>query len=233
MKIKRKYLIFGGIIGTGVLLLFTSHLARARLARAYQVYGMGFSGPTEQLSPDVPTPNCAPVGMGFSNGGGNPCPPGQAAYRYSATDQSEGYLACGVNCADARAQYQNKYNPGDSVYGSSCPTCASNVGLGGTPIVDTGYGDIANSYGFQYASQVTGMSPAMGFAQPQSPYGYGYGYSSSPPPPMSPYGYGMPAPPSPYGYGYGYGYPQPSLPPPNYGYGYGYPSGYGYGYPMI
>lgn len=141
--------------------------------------GFGFSGaPIIQLTPDVATVNCKPAGTYDSHCGTS------AKYRYSANDESMGYYACGVTCADARAVYQNKYNPGNSVYGATCPTCGTDVGWGGTPVVGSGGGDIQNTYGYY------------------NPYSSGYGYNPYQP---SPYGYPQPS----YGYpqqGYGYNY---------------------------
>lgn len=149
--------------------------------------GFGFSGaPIIQLTPDVATVNCKPAGTYDAHCGTS------AKYRYSANDESMGYYACGVTCADARAVYQNKYNPGNSVYGATCPTCGTDVGWGGTPVVGSGGGDIQNTYGYGYGySSGYGYPQQYGYGYPQPSYGYPYGYPSQP----QGYGYGYPTPP--------------------------------------
>jgi hypothetical protein len=182
MTIPWHKLLLSAAVGFGALWLL-----EPKTRQSLQGQFFGFSGPLIQSSPDVATPNCKPAGTSDSYCGTN------ARYIYSQADLAQGYYACGVTCADARAVYHRKFSPGQYF---------PDIGLPGQgPVTGGGVGDIINAYGFNpYTQQFGAYAPAAGYGSAPNPYVYnpytgGWGYSQGYPS-QQPYGY------NPYPYGY-------------------------------
>jgi hypothetical protein len=226
----QKYLIPVAVLGVGIA-IGAYYYKNKRNFSYFSNQGGGGANPVTgglSLSPDVPSANCMPVGSqtGAGFNGQSPCGAGFATY---ANPSGGNQYGCGQTCADARADYCQRFGVGGVCHDAVTGQVEADQGLPSQGAIISGQipqqyqpsSDTTAGWGGieQWASsQIMPPSPQQ-YPNAQQIYNQppGYGYGGS----FPAGGYGSP------GYYGGYGYPQQQQQQQYYG-GYGGYGGYGY-----